>query len=80
MIDKNISPILAASTLVMVSVYIMLALEIIHRSVLSLIGAIIIVVSAVAFGSIAAKVTMFYLLYCLTVLHFCYLHRDSELE
>jgi Na+/H+ antiporter NhaD/arsenite permease-like protein len=38
-------------------VYILLALEIIHRSVLSLIGAIIIIVSAVAFGSIAAKDT-----------------------
>ena len=62
MIDKNISPILAASTLVMVSVYIMLALEIIHRSVLSLIGAIIIVVSAVAFGSIATKDTFHFII------------------
>jgi type III secretory pathway component EscV len=39
LIGKNISLILAVSTLVMVSVYILLALEIIHRSVLSLIGA-----------------------------------------
>jgi Na+/H+ antiporter NhaD/arsenite permease-like protein len=62
LIDKNISPILAASTLVMVSVYIMLALEIIHRSVLSLIGAIIIIVSAVVFGSIAAKDTFHFII------------------
>jgi Na+/H+ antiporter NhaD/arsenite permease-like protein len=41
----------------MVSVYILLALEIIHRSVLSLVGAIIIIISAVVFGSIAAKDT-----------------------
>ena len=57
LIGKHISPVLAVSTLVMVSVYILLALEIIHRSVLSLIGAIIIIVSAVVFGSIAAKDT-----------------------
>jgi hypothetical protein len=57
LIGKHISQILAVSTLVMVSVYILLALEIIHRSVLSLVGAIIIIISAVVFGSIAAKDT-----------------------
>ena len=57
LIGKSVSPILVVSTLVMVSVYILLALEIIHRSVLSLVGAIIIIVSAVVFGSIAAKDT-----------------------
>ena len=62
LICKNISPILAVSTLVMVSVYILLALEIIHRSVLSLIGAIIIIVSAVVFGSIAAKDTFHFII------------------
>ena len=62
LIGKNVRPILAVSTLVMVSVYILLALEIIHRSVLSLVGAIIIIVSAVAFGSIADKDTFHFII------------------
>lgn len=53
--EKNISPILAISTLIMISVYILLALEIIHRSVLVILFAIIITISAVVFGSISAK-------------------------
>jgi len=53
--EKNISPILAISTLIMISVYILLALEIIHRSVLVILFAIIIIISAVVFGSISAK-------------------------
>ncbi|MBA3749409.1 MAG: ArsB/NhaD family transporter [Nitrosopumilus sp.] len=53
--DKNISPILAISTIIMISVYILLALEIIHRSVLTILFAIIITISAVVLGSISAK-------------------------
>ena len=58
LIGKHISPILAVSSLVMVSVYVLLALEVIHRTVLSLVGTILIISSAVAFGSIAAKDTL----------------------
>jgi len=53
--DKQLSPILASVTLVMVAVYVLLALEIIHRSVLAILGAIIAIVSAILFGTISAE-------------------------
>jgi Na+/H+ antiporter NhaD/arsenite permease-like protein len=53
--DKQLAPILATITLVLVAVYVLLALDIIHRSVLAIIGAIIAVVSAIFFGIINAE-------------------------
>lgn len=53
--DKQLSPILASVTLVMVAVYVLLALEIIHRSVLATLGALIAIVSAILFGTISAE-------------------------
>jgi Na+/H+ antiporter NhaD/arsenite permease-like protein len=53
--DKQLSPILASVTLVMVTVYVLLALEIIHRSVLAILGAIIAIVFAILFGTINAE-------------------------
>ena len=53
--DKQLSPILASVTLVMVAVYVLLALEIIHRSVLAILGAIIAIVFAILFGTISAE-------------------------
>jgi Na+/H+ antiporter NhaD/arsenite permease-like protein len=54
-IDKQIAPILAIVTLVMVAVYVLLALDIIHRSVLAILGGIIAVVSAIIFGVVNAE-------------------------
>src|SRR5918996_2116573 len=53
--DKHLVPILASVTLVMVAVYVLLALEIIHRSVLAILGAILAIVSAILFGTISAE-------------------------
>lgn len=53
--DKQLPPILAVVTLVMVAVYVLLALNITHRSVLAILGGIIAVVSAIIFGTISAE-------------------------
>jgi di/tricarboxylate transporter len=55
LVEKQIAPILATITLVMVAVYVLLALEIIHRSALAILGAIIAVTSAIFFGTINAE-------------------------
>lgn len=49
---KSVTPILSISALVLVSIYIVLSLEIIHRGSLALLGATIIVAAAVAFGAL----------------------------
>jgi Na+/H+ antiporter NhaD/arsenite permease-like protein len=54
LVHIHIAPILAIITLVMVSIYVLLALEIIHRSVLAILGAIIAISSAIVFGNITA--------------------------
>ena len=51
-IGKNVKPILAVSALVMLSIYLVLSFEIIHRGSLALFGAIIIIVAAIALGAI----------------------------
>src|ERR687892_2553392 len=55
LVDKQIAPILAIVTVVMVAVYVLLALDIIHRSVLAILGGIIAVVSAIIFGVVNAE-------------------------
>ncbi|MGH9982362.1 MAG: SLC13 family permease [Nitrososphaeraceae archaeon] len=55
LVDKQIAPILAIVTLVMVAVYVLLALDIIHRSVLAILGGIIAVASGIIFGVINAE-------------------------
>src|SRR5919108_254173 len=49
---KNVAPVLSISALILVSIYIILSLEIIHRSSLALLGATIIVAAAIAFGAL----------------------------
>jgi Na+/H+ antiporter NhaD/arsenite permease-like protein len=49
---KNVTPILSISALVLVSIYIVLSLEIIHRGSLALLGATVIVAAAIAFGAL----------------------------
>jgi Na+/H+ antiporter NhaD/arsenite permease-like protein len=55
LVDKQIAPILATVTLIMLAIYVLLALEIIHRSVLAILGAIIAIASAIFFGTINAE-------------------------
>ncbi|HZB74287.1 MAG TPA: ArsB/NhaD family transporter [Nitrososphaeraceae archaeon] len=49
---KNVAPVLSISALVLVSIYIILSLEIIHRGSLALLGATIIVSAAIGFGAL----------------------------
>lgn len=49
---ENVAPILSISALVLVSIYIVLSLEIIHRGSLALLGATIIVSAAIGFGAL----------------------------
>src|SRR5919107_685361 len=49
---KNVAPVLTISALVLVSIYIVLSLEIIHRGSLALLGATIIVAAAIGFGAL----------------------------
>jgi Na+/H+ antiporter NhaD/arsenite permease-like protein len=52
---KDIAPILSISALVLISIYIILSLEIIHRGSLALLGATIIVAAAIGFGALQAE-------------------------
>jgi Na+/H+ antiporter NhaD/arsenite permease-like protein len=49
---KNVAPILSISALVLISIYIILSLEIIHRASLALLGATVIVSAAIGFGAL----------------------------
>jgi Na+/H+ antiporter NhaD/arsenite permease-like protein len=49
---NNVAPVLSISALVLVSIYIVLSLEIIHRGSLALVGATIIVAAAIGFGAL----------------------------
>lgn len=49
---KNVAPILSISALVLISIYIVLSLEIIHRGSLALLGATVIVSAAIGFGAL----------------------------
>lgn len=54
LVHIHIAPTLALITLIMFSIYVLLALEIIHRSVLAILGAIIAITSSIVFGGITA--------------------------
>jgi Na+/H+ antiporter NhaD/arsenite permease-like protein len=49
---KNVAPILSISALVLISIYVVLSLEIIHRGSLALLGATIIVSAAIGLGAL----------------------------
>ena len=53
--DKSVTPFLASITLVMVAVYVLLGLEIVHRTVLATFVAILSIILAITLGSTPAK-------------------------
>lgn len=55
MFDKNIAPFLGGITLIMVAVYVLLGLDIIHRTTLAMFGAIVSIVLAISVGSLHAE-------------------------
>ena len=50
--NRNVAPVLSISALVLISIYIVLSLEIIHRGSLALLGATVIVSAAIVFGAL----------------------------
>jgi Na+/H+ antiporter NhaD/arsenite permease-like protein len=54
-IGKEVSPIFAISVVVMLSVYIVLSFEMVHRTSIALLGAIVIVAAAITFGTVNAE-------------------------
>jgi Na+/H+ antiporter NhaD/arsenite permease-like protein len=54
-LGKNIHPMILVSAFILVSVYVVLSFEFLHRSSIALIGAIAIIIAALSFGSIRAE-------------------------
>ena len=54
-LGRDIHPMILVSAFILVSVYIVLSFEFLHRSSIALIGAIAIIIAALAFGSIQAE-------------------------
>jgi Na+/H+ antiporter NhaD/arsenite permease-like protein len=54
-LGRDIYPMILVSAFILVSVYIVLSFEFLHRSSIALIGAIAIIIAALAFGSIQAE-------------------------
>ena len=50
--NRNVASVLSISALVLISIYIVLSLEIIHRGSLALLGATVIVSAAIGFGAL----------------------------
>jgi len=54
-LGKDVHPMILVSALILVSVYIVLSFEFLHRSTIALIGAIAIIIAALAFGILQAE-------------------------
>lgn len=53
--EKSVTPILAGITLIMVAIYVLLGLDIIHRTVIAMFGAVLSIILAITLGSIHAE-------------------------
>ena len=53
--EKSVTPILAGITVIMVAIYVLLGLDIIHRTVIAMFGAVLSIILAIILGSIAAE-------------------------
>ncbi len=53
--EKSVTPILAGITVIMVAMYVLLGLDIIHRTVIAMFGAILSIILAIALGSMLAE-------------------------
>ncbi|HYF99749.1 MAG TPA: ArsB/NhaD family transporter [Candidatus Saccharimonadales bacterium] len=53
--EKSVTPILAGITLIMVAIYVLLGLDIIHRTVIAMFGAILSIILAIVLGSMVAE-------------------------
>ena len=53
--EKSVTPILAGITLIMVGIYVLLGLDIIHRTVIAMFGAVLSIILAIILGSMVAE-------------------------
>ena len=53
--EKSVTPILAGITVIMVAIYVLLGLDIIHRTVIAMFGAILSIILAILLGSMVAE-------------------------
>jgi Na+/H+ antiporter NhaD/arsenite permease-like protein len=53
--EKSVTPILAGITVIMIAIYVLLGLDIIHRTVIAMFGAILSIILAIALGSMVAE-------------------------
>ncbi|WP_148687585.1 SLC13 family permease [Candidatus Nitrosocosmicus hydrocola] len=53
--EKSVTPILAGITVIMVAIYVLLGLDIIHRTVIAMFGAILSIILAIVLGSMLAE-------------------------
>lgn len=54
-IEKSVTPIIAGITVIMLAVYVILGLDILHRTVIVMFGAILAIILAIILGSIHAE-------------------------
>ena len=53
--EKSVTPMLAGITVIMVAIYVLLGLDIIHRTVIAMFGAILSIILAIVLGSMVAE-------------------------
>lgn len=53
--EKNVTPIIAGITVIMVAIYVLLGLDVIHRTVIAIFGAILSIILAIGLGSMQAE-------------------------
>ena len=53
--EKSVTPILAGITVIMVAIYVLLGLDIIHRTVIAMFGAVLSIILAIVLGSMVAE-------------------------
>jgi Na+/H+ antiporter NhaD/arsenite permease-like protein len=54
-LGKNVHPMILVSAFILVSIYVALSFEFLHRSTIALVGAISIIIAALAFGTVQAE-------------------------
>lgn len=53
--EKSVSPIIAGITVIMVAIYVLLGLDVVHRTVIAMFGAILSIILAIALGSMVSE-------------------------
>lgn len=53
--ERTVTPLIAGITVIMVAIYVLLGLDIIHRTVIAMFGAILSIILAIAVGSLQAE-------------------------